>query len=131
MRAAKVIRREMFKQKYLFNGSFTEESLRNVVPHSLLAFVNMILRGPSIEHQSQMVNTADMSVSNTISQLLMFNSVKQTQVLVADSSSTGNKHHYETPIPLYIAMKIHAATHNRSLIDMLLVKVYVFRMIAF
>ena len=34
MRAAKVVRREMFKQKYLFNGSFTEESLRNIVPRS-------------------------------------------------------------------------------------------------
>ena len=32
VQAAKVVRREMFKQKYLFDGSFTEESLRNVVP---------------------------------------------------------------------------------------------------
>ena len=39
VRAAKVVR-EMFKQKYLFDGSFTEESLRNVVPQSLLALVN-------------------------------------------------------------------------------------------
>ena len=37
VRAAKVVRREKFKQKYLFDGSFTEESLRNVVPQSLLA----------------------------------------------------------------------------------------------
>ena len=37
VRAAKVVRREMFKQKYLFDGSFTEESLRNIVPQSLLA----------------------------------------------------------------------------------------------
>ena len=40
MRAAKVVRIEMFKQKYLFDGSFTEESPRNIVPQSLLALVN-------------------------------------------------------------------------------------------
>ena len=74
VRAAKVVRREMFKQKHLFDGSFTEESLRNVVPQSLLALVNMILEDPSYEHQSQLVNTTDTSASTTISQLLMFNS---------------------------------------------------------
>ena len=75
----------------------------------------MILKSPSIERQSQLVNTTDTSASNTISQLLMFNSVKQTQSLVADSSSTvSHKHYYETPIP---AMKTHAATCNRNLID--------------
>ena len=106
----------MFKQKYSFNGSFTDESLRNIV----LALVNMILKGPSIQYQNKPVSTTDISASNTISQLLMFNSVKQAQSLVGDSSSTLiHKHHYETPIPLYIAMKIHAATHNRGLIDML------------
>ena len=116
VRAAKVVRREMFKQKYLFDGSFTEESLRNVVPQSLLALVNMILKGPSIEHQIQQVNAPDTAACNTISQLLMFNSVKNAQ-LAGSSSSVSHKHHYETPIPLYISMKIHAATRNRNLID--------------
>ena len=63
VQAAKVVRREMFKQKYLFDGSFTEESLRNVVPQSLLALVNTILKGPSIEHQIQLVNAPDTSAS--------------------------------------------------------------------
>ena len=80
----------------------------------------MILKRPSIEHQGQLVNTADKSAPYTISQLLMFNSVKQTQSLVSVSSSAVNyKHHYETLIPLYIAMKIHATTSNRTLIDTL------------
>ena len=52
VRAAKVVRREMFKQNFSFNGSFTEESLRSVVPQSLLALVNMILEGPNIKHQT-------------------------------------------------------------------------------
>ena len=118
VRAAKVVRREMFKQKYSFDGSFTEESLRNVVPQSLLALVNMILKGLSIEHQIQQVNAPDTAACNTISQLLMFNSVKNAQ-LADSSSSVSHKHHYETPILLYISMKIHAATRNRNLIDTL------------
>ena len=80
----------------------------------------MILKGPSIQYQTEPVSTTDISASNTVSQLLMFNSVKQAQSLVGDSSSTlSNKHHYETPIPLYVTMKIHAATRNRGVIDML------------
>lgn len=76
----------------------------------------MILKGPNIEGQIQLMNAADTSACNNISQLLMFNSVKKAQV--ADSSSTvSHKHHYETPIPFYISMKIHAATRNRNLID--------------
>ena len=73
----------------------------------------MILKGPSIENQIQLVNAPDTSACNTISQLLMFNSIKNVQV--ADSSfSVSHKHHYETPILLYISMKIHAATRNIS-----------------
>ena len=106
----------MFNQKNLFHGSFTEESLRNVMPQSLLALVNIILKGPSIEHQIELVNAPDTSACNTISQLLMFNSIKSAQV--ADSSSSvSHKHHHETPISLYISIKIHVATRNRNLID--------------
>ena len=50
----------------------------------------MVLKGPSIEDQSQLVNTADTSASasNAISQLLVFKGVEQPQLLVSDSSST-------------------------------------------
>ena len=60
----------------------------------------MILKGPNIEHQIQLVNTADTSALNTISQLLMFNSVLKAQV-ANPSSSLSHKHHYEM---LYILM---------------------------
>jgi len=53
-------------------GSFRQ----NVVPQSLLALVNMILEGPNIEHQSQLINAADKTASNSICQLMIFNSVK-------------------------------------------------------
>ena len=77
-----------------------------------VAVVNMILKDTSIEHQIQEVNVTDTSACNTISQMLMFNSVKKAQV--ADSSSpVSHKHHYETSN----SMKIHAATCNRNLIN--------------
>ena len=65
----------MFKQKHYFNGSLVGESLRDVVAHKLLALVNMILFGPNIENQSYSKNTSSVSASQSISQLIMFNSV--------------------------------------------------------
>lgn len=117
-RAAKVVRREMFNRNFSFNGSFREESQQSVVPQSLLALVNMILEGPNIKHQTQLVTTASTTASLSISQLLMFNSVKHARA--ADASSA--VHHMrdrETPLPLYIGMKIHAVTRKRNLIDTL------------
>ena len=76
----------------------------------------MILKGPNIEHQIQLVNAADTSTLNTISQLLMFNSVKKAQV--ADpSSSLSHKHHYEM---LYILMNCN----TKHKIEILLIPVF-------
>ena len=103
----------MFKQNFTFNGLFSQETQQNIIPKSLLALVNMILEGPNIKHQTQPDTTTVASLS--ISQLLMFNSVKSSRA--ADASSiVHHKHECETPIPLYIAMKIHAVTCKRNLI---------------
>ena len=76
--AAKVVRKEMFSQAFPFNGTFTDEYLQNAVPQSLLALVNMILEGPNIKHQTQLFTAPTTKASHSISQLLMFNSVKHT-----------------------------------------------------
>ena len=47
----------------------------------MLALVSMILKGQSIQYQSQPVDNADASASNAISQLLMFNIVKQADAV--------------------------------------------------
>lgn len=112
-RAAKVVRKEMFNHKFSFNGSFTEESQQNFVPQCLLALVSMILEGPNIK--GQLVNATNSVASNTISQLLMFNSVKHRR----STDSCNASHQYEVPLSLYIAMKLHAVTRKRSLIDTL------------
>ena len=115
VRAAKIVRRQMFLHKYSFNGSFSEQ---NVVPQSLLALVNMILEGPNIKHQSQLINAADKTASNSICQLMVFNSVKNARNMNS-SVHANQKHMHEMPVPLYITMKIHAVTRSRNLIDTL------------
>lgn len=111
-RAAQVVRREIFDRKYSFDGSFKQTSEQDAVPQSLMALVNMILDGPSIKHQSQVV-TASTRAALSISQLLIFNSVKY----VRDADSSRHKRDRETPLPLYLALKIHAVTRKRTLID--------------
>ena len=76
VQVAKIVRKEMFQLKYSFNGAFTEECQQSVIPQSLLALVNMILEGPNIKPQSQVINVADKTAAHSISQLMIFSSVK-------------------------------------------------------
>ncbi len=115
VQAAKIVRKEMFNNNYSFDGSFTEESQQNVVPQSLLALVSMILEGPNIECQSQLINRR---APRSISQLLMFNSVKHKRATDSSSTVRHNQDH-DMPLPLYISLKIHAVTRSRNLIDTL------------
>ena len=114
-RAAQVVRKEMFEKMFSFDGSFKQSSQQNAVPQSLLALVNMILDGPNIKHQTQLTNK---TASLSISQLLVFNSVKNARKV----EHCGIIHHSrdrEMPQPLYISLKIHAVTRKKTLIDAL------------
>ena len=92
-RAAKIVRREMFNHTFSFNWSFTEEShFQSAVPQSLLALISMILEGPNIIDQTELVNTANTKAAPSISQLLMFNSVKHVR---GTNSSTSVRHKQE------------------------------------
>uniref|UniRef100_UPI00358E360E uncharacterized protein n=1 Tax=Myxine glutinosa TaxID=7769 RepID=UPI00358E360E len=86
VRAAEVERREMFDNKFNLNGSFHPNCQKESVPPSLLALVNMILDGVNIKHQTQLVETITTTAALTVSQLLVFNSVKHTRA--AKSSGT-------------------------------------------
>ena len=71
MRAANIVRTEIFRKKYDFNG----DSQYDKVPHTLSALINMILGGPSIENQTE--NFATMSnASKSLTDLLVFNTTK-------------------------------------------------------
>ena len=119
MRAAQVIRKELLNIKIKqFEGFFTSECQRDSVPSSLLALVNMIQDGPNIKHQTQLASNASTTAALSVSQLMVFNSVKQFR----DSKPSVNVRHdrdHETPLPLYQGLKVHAITRDKMLVDTL------------
>ena len=116
MRATQVVRKEIFY--FSFDGSFQENCQQEAVPPSLLALVNMILDGANIKHQTKLVNTTTTKPALAISQLMVFNSVKHARN-VDSSNSARHSRSRETPLPLYLSLKIHAVTRSRGLVDTL------------
>ena len=72
-KAANIVRRDMFKHRNQFDGSFGSTCQETSVPVSLVALVAMVINGPNIEAQS---STATPQPTLTISQLLIHNSFK-------------------------------------------------------
>ena len=117
VRAAQVVRRDIFDTKFSFDGSFHPDCQKKAVPPSLLALINRILDGANIKHQNELVQTATTTAALAISQLLVFNSVKHARK--ESSGSVRHNRSRETPLPLYLSMKIHAATRSQGLVDTL------------
>lgn len=118
VRAAQVVRKEMFDTKFTFDGSFHPGCQKEAVPSSLLALVNMIQDGANIKHQTHLLNTPSTTAALTVSQLLFFNSVKHARA-EKSSRTVRHSHDRETPLPLYVALKVHAVTRKRELVDTL------------
>ena len=108
-RAAKIERREMFKVKMGFNGSFDARCQEESVPVSLLALVSMVLNGPNIESQSSC--STGSQHARTLSQLLLYNSSKHHRNEPTDSFRHNQQQ--ETPVPIYIGIMVHSKTHKR------------------
>ena len=107
----------MFETRFTFDGAFQADSPKDSVTTSLLALVSMILDGANIKHQTQLANISTTPAALTLSQLLVFNSVKHARS--AESTSVRHSRERETPFPLYLTLKIHAVTRSRGLIDTL------------
>jgi len=115
-RAANIIRRDILQMNNTFNGTFPPECQENAIPSSLKTLVNIILRGPTVI--SQPVERSSDQACLTIAQLIVFNSVARDRKRHEGSSSS--KHHSklkECPLPIYVSLKIHGATRDRSLVD--------------
>jgi hypothetical protein len=74
-RAAKIVRREMFKSKMKFNGSFDIGCQEDSVPVSLMALVSMILNGQNIKPQSS-------SIMGSQHALTLWQLIHQAEILV-------------------------------------------------
>ena len=114
-RAAKIVRRDLFKTKCVFDGTFPPDCQSKCVPESLKALVNMILEGPSIK-KMDLKDTPSKMACLTISQLLAFNSTKHPSKGNAPAYSRHSRES-EYPLSIYVALKIHGETRKRSLID--------------
>ncbi|KAG0726780.1 hypothetical protein GWK47_004188 [Chionoecetes opilio] len=77
----------------------------------------MILDGANIKHQTKLANTSTTTAALTVSQLLVFNRVKHARSV--ESTLVRHNRERETPLPLYLSLKIHAVTRSRGLIDTL------------
>lgn len=118
-KASNIIRRDIFKLKQCFDGQFLPDCQQKSIPSTLTALINMILTGPNIKDQT-VEDKPTARASQTISQLTVFNSVKASSTCRA-SPNTTNRHNRdrETPLPIYVALKIHGETRKKGLVDTL------------
>ena len=120
-KAARIVRRDIFKTSYEFAGEFSTDCQEKSVPQLLTALVQMILEGSSIDNHT---DTSCVPAALSLSQLLSFNAVKHARKSPQAATQTGvpkvrHKVSQETPLPLYIAMMMHAETRKRDLVDKL------------
>lgn len=85
LRATNIIRRDILAKKNTFSGGFENRCQQEAVPESLKTLVGMILGGPDIKTQSSKM--IDAQTTLTISQLILFNSIKRRR-----KESTSNYH---------------------------------------
>ena len=109
------IRRKVFSNVNSFSGSFDQDSQVCSVPQSLLSLVNMIINGSNIKDQKHNKNISQPVL--TIAQLISFNCVKKRKS--DDSSKVYHVKDRQTPLPLYVGLKVHSLSRERGLIDSL------------
>ena len=119
-RAAKIVRKDILKQAQSFKGTFDTDCQENSIPQSLKALIDFILRGPSSHTNTatkESVEVNENQASRSISQLIIYNTtIRQTK---SASNVARHSRERETPLPIYVALKIHGLTRGRNLIDAL------------
>ena len=78
----------------------------------------MIQCGPNIKSQTQLASTTSTTAALSVSQLVVFNSIKQLRTS-QPSPNFQHKLDRETPLPLYLGLKVHAVTHSKTLVNIL------------
>ena len=94
MRAAEIIRNEIFQMEYRFNGSLLDEQYDNHST-SLLALVQMITNNEKQTENNKEVKSAAISIT----QHLTFNAVKRSR---KSSNAVWHNVDQETRLPLYL-----------------------------
>lgn len=113
--AARILRRDMFKDFPKFSGSLNEGfGPRDCVPPSLVNFLSTVLGGHNIDSGSP-ASFAEQTAAFSIAQLIRFNCVNRQHT----NRSEHTRHHVdrETPLPIYLALMLHSRTRKKSLVD--------------
>ena len=114
MRAAQIVRKDIFQIQHKFEGSLVDESY-NKSPTSLTALMQMILAGTNITKQIE--NNKETSIPvQSLTQLITFNTMKRQR---PESEELHHNLERETSLPLYLGLLIHNKTRKRDLVDVL------------
>ena len=115
-KAAKILRKHILSTKNSFGGHFTHQSAVQSVPPILMAFMQMTLDGPAIiqgKEPPKGVSSATLSLS----QLVTYNTVKRR--LGPIDTIPRHIRERETPLAIYIAVKLWSVKRSESLIQTL------------
>ena len=93
-----------------FDGSFEEDCQTRSVPIELLTLISMLIDGPFIHNR----NFSQPAL--TISQLIMSNFRQKPHNNFQHTHQRTNVNH-ETPVHLYIALKLYSTVRSKTLID--------------
>ena len=117
-RAARIVRKDILKHDQFFKGTFGSECHDDSIPLSLKALVTFILKGSNSSRQTVNKETEQDIYGNQASRsilqlLIVYNTVvRQTKKPLATARHPRNR---ETPLPIYVALKIHGLTRGRNL----------------
>ena len=114
MRAANIIRKDIFKTKYHFRSSLQDKQYEDT-PETLALLVGMVLNGSDISNETESEKKSS-DILNSLTQLIMFNTLKRK---TKDASHHRHISERETMLPLYLGLLIHGKTRKRDLIDIL------------
>ena len=110
--ADSIIRTYTLVKQNTFSGTFSPDNQKPKVPVSLTAFIGMLLDGPRF--QEHVTDGEEGHSSLGIAQLIAFNTIKRRS---DKQGSQRNNRARETPLPIYVALKVHAETRKRGLVD--------------
>lgn len=118
MKAASILRKHSIVVQKPFDGFFDANCLSKPVPELLYTFMNALLQGSkdSVAGLDDIDMNQRTKVTLGICQIITYNMVKHTP-----SEKTKFMRHpkeYETPLPLYIALKLHSDARQRKHIEL-------------
>ncbi|KAK3910837.1 Protein dachsous [Frankliniella fusca] len=111
---AKVVRSDIFSKEKARGWEETLDKQAESTPLSLKTLLSMIMRGPG-SFASITEEEADFDqVINSIAQLISYHAVKR----VSKSTDRRISSERETPVPVYLAMKIYGESRSKTLVNL-------------